>query len=323
MLTLRISQDAWQGSAQYTISVDGKQFGGVRTASASHANGKYDTVSISEIGAGSHKVTVNFVNDAYGGSSAADRNLYVDGIFLDGVSQNSAAKLARAGAKDFAIGGSFGVSYVGEQILPSGWKQRDVVESFNAGKGMFSHSWGPGIDASVKGQVTLRSTWDDQSSGTMMKPAGADKGFGYGLYSFTIKAEGHVGPYALLWPSTDKWPGPEMDMFEILANGTPYNTVHWRGSDGGDGYTSFMLGNVDETQKHTYSLLWESGRLTGFADGIQKWTTTSHVPKDYAHGGENAVPSLGMTTNNNNGELGGKNWMTAYEFSYADMNPLG
>ncbi len=324
MLTMRISQDAWQGNAQYTIAVDGKQIGGMRTADASHSAGDYDTVSIPEIGAGTHKVTVDFLNDAYGGSSGQDRNLYVDGIFLDGVKQGGSTMLASGGAKDFAIGGSAGgVKTVGEQILPSGWQQRDVVESFNGGKGIFSHSWGPGVDTSSNGQLTVRSTWDDKSSGAMVKPAGAEKGFGYGLYSFTVKTEGHIGPYALLWPSTDRWPGPEMDVLEILSNGTPYSTVHWKGSNGGDGYKSFMLSGVNETQKHTYSLLWEHGRLTGFVDGVKMWTTTERVPKDYAHGGENAVPSLGMQTSWNKGELGGKNYITAYEFSYADMNPLG
>ncbi|MCB4823947.1 carbohydrate-binding domain-containing protein [Roseicella aerolata] len=324
MLTVRISQDAWQGSAQYTITVDGTQIGGVRTANASHSAGKYDTISIPGIGAGPHKVAVKFLNDAWGGTAATDRNLYVDGIYLDGVSQGVSAKLSTTGTRDFSIGtsGGQGVAYVGEQILPAGWKP-DVVESFNSGKGIFSHSWGPGVDTSVKGQLTIRSTWDDKDSGAMVKPAGAEKGFGYGLYSFTVKAEGHIGPYALLWPSTDKWPGPELDVLEILSNGQPYSTVHWKNASGGDSYRSNMWNGVDETQKHTYSLLWEHGRLTGFVDGKQMWTTTSNVPKDYAHGGENLAPSLGMQTRWNNGELGGKNWITAYEFSYADMNPLG
>ncbi len=69
----------------------------------------------------------------------------MDGIYLDGVSQGASAKLASNGAKDFAIGGSGGgVVHVGEQILPAGWQQRDVVESFNTGKGIFPISGPPG-----------------------------------------------------------------------------------------------------------------------------------------------------------------------------------
>ncbi len=47
MLTIRISQDAWQGNAQYTIAVDGKQIGGMRTATASHSAVNFVTISIS------------------------------------------------------------------------------------------------------------------------------------------------------------------------------------------------------------------------------------------------------------------------------------
>jgi hypothetical protein len=43
-LVLKISQDAYQGSAQYTVSVDGVQVGGTFTASASHAAGQSDTL---------------------------------------------------------------------------------------------------------------------------------------------------------------------------------------------------------------------------------------------------------------------------------------
>src|SRR5206468_351785 len=35
-LVLNISQDAYQGDAQYTVSVDGKQVGGTLTAHAAH-----------------------------------------------------------------------------------------------------------------------------------------------------------------------------------------------------------------------------------------------------------------------------------------------
>ena len=45
-LVLKISQDAFQGSAQYTVSVDGVQIGGTLTAGASHAAGQDDTITI-------------------------------------------------------------------------------------------------------------------------------------------------------------------------------------------------------------------------------------------------------------------------------------
>ncbi len=84
-LLLKISQDAYQGDAQYTLSVDGHQVGGVQTAHASHAAGQSDLVLVrGDWGAGDHDVAVGFLNDAWGGTAAADRNLYVGGATYDG-----------------------------------------------------------------------------------------------------------------------------------------------------------------------------------------------------------------------------------------------
>ena len=104
-LVLRISQDAYQGSAQYTVSVDGKQIGGTLTAGASHAAGQDDTITVKgDWAAGSHKVTVTFLNDAFGGSSATDRNLHVDGISFNG-------KAIAAGTADLNANGPVDFSF--------------------------------------------------------------------------------------------------------------------------------------------------------------------------------------------------------------------
>jgi beta-glucanase (GH16 family) len=104
-LVLRISQDAYQGNAQYTISVDGKQIGGVLTARALHSAGASDTVTVKgEWAAGPHSVSVRFLNDAWGGSSAADRNLHVDGISYNGAEVAAAsARLGVTGSKSFSF----------------------------------------------------------------------------------------------------------------------------------------------------------------------------------------------------------------------------
>ena len=84
-LVLSISQDAYRGSAQYAVKVDGVAVGGTLAASALHATGLHDTVTVlGTWAAGPHAVTVEFLNDAYGGSAAADRNLYVDGATYNG-----------------------------------------------------------------------------------------------------------------------------------------------------------------------------------------------------------------------------------------------
>jgi hypothetical protein len=102
---LKMSQDAWQGNAQYTVSVDGKQVGGTYTAHAAHSAGATETVTLhGNWGAGDHTVSVAFLNDAYGGAAGADRNLYLDGATYNGEAVAGAkATLASAGAATFAM----------------------------------------------------------------------------------------------------------------------------------------------------------------------------------------------------------------------------
>ena len=201
--------------------------------------------------------------------------------------------------------------------------QPSWVESFDNGTGMLSRVWGPGIDLSIPGQLTITSTPDNQDSGAMVPPWGPpDSGFGFGLYSFTLSmSQGDApGPYALLWPSTDVWPGPELDLVELLPGGQAYSTIHWKGDAGENAFTSYNLSNVDATEVHTYSMMWEQGRLTGFVDGQEMWTTTDNVPNDYAHGGENSAPGIGMqtwwSTDAQHG-TGYDNTITVYEMSYS------
>ncbi|WP_252955023.1 hypothetical protein [Siccirubricoccus soli] len=64
-LVLKISQDAYDGNAQYTVSVDGKQIGGTLTATALHSADVSDTITVKgDRAAGNHPVAVNFLNDA-------------------------------------------------------------------------------------------------------------------------------------------------------------------------------------------------------------------------------------------------------------------
>src|SRR5262249_50857443 len=84
-IVVRISEDYYLGDAQYTISVDGQQVGGTRTASANHSQGQTQSVVLSGPYAfGTHTVKITFLNDAYGGTASTDRNLYVDGLTFNG-----------------------------------------------------------------------------------------------------------------------------------------------------------------------------------------------------------------------------------------------
>jgi hypothetical protein len=85
-LTLHVSEDAWNGDAQFVVTVDGNQVGGVQTATASHSAGQVQDVTLTgDFGsAGPGSVGVHFLNDAWGGTADADRNLYVQGLDVNG-----------------------------------------------------------------------------------------------------------------------------------------------------------------------------------------------------------------------------------------------
>ena len=104
-LALAISEDAYGGDAQFTVGVDGQQVGDTLTASSLHNSGQSDVVNVlGDWASGPHTVTVNFLNDAYDGTPATDRNLYVDGAAYDGAPVDGAARaLYPAGPASFGF----------------------------------------------------------------------------------------------------------------------------------------------------------------------------------------------------------------------------
>ena len=91
-IVLHVSEDAYQGDAQFVVRVDDKVVSDVLTATASHAAGKTQDITVSgDFGSGTHKVEVAFINDFYEGSASADRNLYLQGIDVNGTFHAEAA----------------------------------------------------------------------------------------------------------------------------------------------------------------------------------------------------------------------------------------
>jgi hypothetical protein len=107
-VALHMSEDAWEGNAEFTVSIDGKQVGGDYTASTLHASGDAGTFLLTgKWDLGINDVQVSFINDAYGGSSATDRNLYVNSIAYNGVTYaGTTASLFANGKDTFAVGGT-------------------------------------------------------------------------------------------------------------------------------------------------------------------------------------------------------------------------
>ena len=91
-LVLHISEDNWQGDAQFVVTVDGMPLGGLRTATASHAGRQTQDLTVGNLSAGPHSVGITFLNDKWGGTAATDRNLYLDGVDLNGVAVAGSAR---------------------------------------------------------------------------------------------------------------------------------------------------------------------------------------------------------------------------------------
>ena len=103
-LVLSMSEDAYQGDAQFTVAIDGKQLGGTFTTTALHtAAVSQNFIFKGDWAIGTHTVTVNFLNDASGGTAATDRNLYVNGLSYDGTATGQSAAFMSAGPQNFSV----------------------------------------------------------------------------------------------------------------------------------------------------------------------------------------------------------------------------
>ncbi|MDQ2742223.1 MAG: hypothetical protein M3Z66_07975 [Chloroflexota bacterium] len=105
-LVLQLSEDMFQGNAEFIASVDGKGLGAAQPVTALQNAGQSEDFTFKgDFGPGVHDLAVTFLNDAYGGTPTTDRNLYVNGVDLDGAHYASAtASLYSAGTMHFQIG---------------------------------------------------------------------------------------------------------------------------------------------------------------------------------------------------------------------------
>ena len=104
-LVLQLSEDGYLGDAQFSVAVDGKALGPVQSVSASHANGAVQNFAFGQaIAAGTHDVAVSFLNDAWGGTAATDRNLYVNAIDVNGSAiAGTSASLMTTSTQHFSV----------------------------------------------------------------------------------------------------------------------------------------------------------------------------------------------------------------------------
>src|SRR4051794_22469415 len=86
-----MAEDQAQGEhAQFSVSVDGKQIGGLQTVTAPQSSGQTQTFTFNgDWAPGKHDVTVTFANNFIYPGQSGDRNLYVDGVTYDGQTVSS------------------------------------------------------------------------------------------------------------------------------------------------------------------------------------------------------------------------------------------
>jgi hypothetical protein len=103
-LVLHICEQAYQGDAEFTVSVNGKQVGGLLTATALASKGQTENFNVlGNWGSGRQTVTVNFVNGL--SDSGGSRDLFVWGMSYDGTSYgNNVQNLYGGGAGTFLVG---------------------------------------------------------------------------------------------------------------------------------------------------------------------------------------------------------------------------
>jgi len=107
-MSLQIAEDYYLGNASFTVSVDGVQQGGTYSTTAIQDLGQTQEFNVEgTFGAGTHTVTVDFLNDAYGGSASLDRNLYVDSASFNGTTvANANLSEYGAGSQSFSFTGN-------------------------------------------------------------------------------------------------------------------------------------------------------------------------------------------------------------------------
>ncbi len=159
--------------------------------------------------------------------------------------------------------------------------------------GQLTHVWGDTAAVSYPGDGTVLISGSASGAGVMTFPGGKDAGFGDGLFEIRARMSGGKGsgsgPALVLWPASDVWPGPEIDLGEISADGTLYFAAHWRGDDGKDYAHIRTAPGVTWAEWHTYACKLDSAnrRIEFFVDGEVVGIVTEDVVPDFANGGEN------------------------------------
>jgi hypothetical protein len=246
-LTLTVSEDAYAnadgtsdaaGDATFTVSVDGQQLGGMFTAQASHSAGKEQTFTFKgDWAPGSHTVAVNFLNDAWAGTSSADRNLYVDGVTYDAGSTGQSAAMMSAGPQTFSVTDRTAVP---PAVTGSGSDKLTIKlsEDYYLGNGQFTVA----VDGKQLGG-TFTATTRHSSGGSQAFNFAGDFGAGQHTVAVTFLNDAYGGS-----PSLDR----NLYVNDIVYNGTDTGASATLYANGSRSFTvsGGTVPTVNETGDH-------------------------------------------------------------------------
>lgn len=152
------------------------------------------------------------------------------------------------------------------------------------------------------------------SAMTPPNPAGVNDdsgGYGNGLYEFCVRYHGpqtsgwdgpgdeDTGPATILWPYSNQWPGPEIDLGEFFANdpNSIYLTHHWKDPETGENRNDLWVvldsptiapnRQFSTAEWHIYAGLLLNDRTGYYVDGKLLFENTEFPARDFANGGEN------------------------------------
>lgn len=90
-IVVKAATQSWNGDAQFRLLADGKPVGAVQTVTTDLGQGWQAFTFRTDLADATKTLGIEFLNDAWGGSGDKDRNLHVDAIMVNGVTETLAS----------------------------------------------------------------------------------------------------------------------------------------------------------------------------------------------------------------------------------------
>lgn len=191
------------------------------------------------------------------------------------------------------------------------WKD-DFTHDGSLNTSIFQRVWGDGNEFKFNNGLTLAS--DGNAAGFLTMDGSPGDSMGYGLYQATLSVPSNnqqPGIAVVLWPASNNFPGPEIDLMEQL-NGQNYVTVHWD-NGGTNYYQAYVCPGLDLTKPTTMAVDWEKSGITFYVNGQQLVQYGAGgsvpIPADASDGGQNEAFGAEVS--------GSGQQVTLYDMSYS------